>query len=179
MEKSNYRYCEKLFYSIDVSEVTGDSAVIHIRDQAGISSNAIPIPINNLQNPIPSAFPFEADTFPLGKYFIDVEYSGAKSTAEFNLLDSKNICISSTMKQIAYKWATDQIDDGFFIDAINKYVDKSLITVPEKIKEKNFDVVVIPKWVKNTTGWWLEDKISDDEFSHAMQYLINKEIIVI
>ena len=179
MEKSNYRYCEKLFYSIDVSEVTGDSAVIHIRDQAGISSNAIPIPINNLQNPIPSAFPFEADTFPLGKYFIDVEYSGAKSNAEFNLLDSENICISSTMKQIAYKWATDQIDDGFFIDAINKYVDKSLITVPEKIKEKNFDAVVIPKWVKNTTGRWLEDKISDDEFSHAMQYLINKEIIVI
>jgi len=177
MEKSTYRYCEKLFYTIQVSEVTGDSAIIHIRDQAGKKSNAIPIPINNLQNPIPSAFPFEADTFPLGKYFIDVEYSGAENSAEFDLVDSKNICISFGMKQIAYSWVNEQISDGFFIDSINKFVDKNLITVPDKIKEKNFEAVHIPKWVKNIAGWWLEDKITDDEFSKAIQYLIDKEII--
>jgi hypothetical protein len=179
MEKSTYRYCEKLFYTIQVSEVTGDSAIIHIRDQSGKQSNAIPIPISNLKNPIPSAFPFEAETFPLGKYFIDIEYAGAKNSAEFKLVDSKNMCISSGMKQIAYSWVNDQMSDGFFIDAINRFVDKVLITVPDKIKEKNFEVIHIPKWVKNITGWWLDDKISDDEYSHAIQYLINKEIIVI
>src|SRR3989338_10608238 len=68
MEKTTFRYCEKLFYTIQVSEVTGESAVIHIRDQTGKSSNAIPIPIPNLQNPIPSMIPFEAEIFPVCKY---------------------------------------------------------------------------------------------------------------
>jgi len=179
MEKSTYKYCEKLFYTIDVSEVTGDSAIIHIRDQTGKKSNAIPIPINNLHNPIPSAFPFEADTFPLGKYFIDIEYSGAENSAEFDLVDSENICISFGMKQIAYSWVNDQISDGFFIDSINKFVDKNLITIPDKIKENNLEDIHIPNWVKNTAQWWLGDEISDGEFSKAIQYLINKEIIVI
>jgi len=179
MEKNNYKYCDKLFYTIKVSEITGDSAIIHIRDQKGTSSNAIPIPINNLQNPIPSTFPFEAEIFPLGKYFIDVEYSGAENSTEFDLVDSKNICIPGAMKQIAYSWISNQMSDGYFIDAINKFVNKDLIKVPDKINEKKFENIHIPRWVKNTAAWWLEDKISDNEFSQAIQYLINREIIVI
>ncbi len=48
MEKTTYSYCEKLFYIIEVSEITGESAIIHIRDEAGKGSSAIPIPITNL-----------------------------------------------------------------------------------------------------------------------------------
>ena len=179
MEKTTFRYCEKLFYTIQVSEVTGDPAVIHIRDQAGKSSSAIPIPIPNLQNPIPSMIPFEAEIFPVGKYFIDIEYSGAKNSTEFDLIDSENICIPTTMKQVAFSWINDKMSDGFFIDAINKFVDKNIINIPEKINEKNLEYIHIPKWIKNPVGWWLEDKISDNEFSQVIQYLINKEIIVI
>ena len=179
MEKTTFRYCEKLFYTIQVSEVTGEPAVIHIRDQAGKSSSAISIPIPNLQNPIPSMIPFEAEIFPLGKYFIDVEYAGAKNSTEFDLIDSENICIPTTMKQVAFSWINDKMSDGFFIDAINKFVDKNIISIPDKINEKNLDGIHIPKWIKNPVGWWLEDKISDNEFSQVFQYLINKEIIVI
>ena len=59
MEKTTYTYCEKLVYSIKVSEITGDPAIIHIRDGAGGSSSAIPIPIGELLNPIPSLHAFE------------------------------------------------------------------------------------------------------------------------
>jgi len=179
MEKTTFRYCEKLFYTIQVSEVTGEPAVIHIRDQAGKSSSAISIPIPNLQNPIPSMIPFEAEIFPVGKYFIDIEYAGAKNSTEFDLIDSENICIPTTMKQVAFSWINDKMSDGFFIDAINKFVDKNIINIPEKINEKNLEYIHIPKWIKNPVGWWLEDKISDNEFSQVFQYLINKEIIVI
>jgi hypothetical protein len=179
MDKTTFTYCEKLFYTIKVSEVTGDPVIIHIRDQTGKGSSAIPIPIKNLQNPIPSVVPFEAQIFPPGKYFVDADYSGAKDSAEFNLVDSENICIPMMMKQIAYSWTNDQLSDGFLIDAINKFVDKKAISIPDKIKDKNLEDIHIPKWVKNTTTWWLEDKISDNEFSHAMQYMINKKIIVI
>lgn len=179
MEKTTFRYCEKLFYIIEVSEVTGEPAIIHIRDQAGKESSAISIPISNQTNPIPSMIPFEAEIFPLGKYFIDVEYAGAKDSAEFDLIDSGNVCIPILMKQVAFSWIDDKISDGFFIDAINKFVDKDIISIPDKINEKNLEGIHIPKWVKNTVGWWLEDKISDNEFSQVIQYLINKEIIVI
>ena len=45
MEKTTYSYCEKLFYTIKVSEVTGNPAIIHIRDETGKGSSAIPFPI--------------------------------------------------------------------------------------------------------------------------------------
>ena len=96
MEKTTYSYCEKLFYIIEVSEVTGEPAIIHIRDESGQGSSAIPIQITNLQNPVPSLIAFEADVFPIGKYFVDVKYSGAEFTAEFNLIDSDNICIQES-----------------------------------------------------------------------------------
>ncbi|MEK0351044.1 MAG: hypothetical protein QQN60_07450, partial [Nitrosopumilus sp.] len=92
MEKTTYSYCERLFYIIEVSEMTEEFAIIHIRDESGKGSSAIPIEITNLQTPVPSLAAFEAEIFPLGKYFIDVEYSGAEFTAEFNLIDSDNIC---------------------------------------------------------------------------------------
>jgi len=179
MENTTFRYCEKLFYTIKVSEVTGDPAIIHIRDQAGKSSSAVQIPISNQTNLIPSMIPFEAEIFPLGKYFIDVEYANAKDSVEFDLVDSENICIPILMKQVALSWIDDKMSDGFFIDAINKFVDKDIISIPDKINEKNLENIHIPKWVKTTIGWWLEDKISDNEVSQVIQYLINKEIIII
>ena len=179
MEKTTYNYCEKLFYTIKVSEVTGDSAILHITDQAGKKSSAIPIPISNLENPIPSVMPFEAEIFPPGKYVIEIEYAGAKDTAEFDLIDSGNVCISTVMKQFAFSWINNQISDGFFIDAINKFVDKDIIKIPDKINEKNLEDIHIPTWVKNIAAWWLDDKISDGEAAKAIQYLIDKEIIAI
>ena len=179
MEKTTYNYCEKLFYTIKVSEITGDPAILHITDQAGKASSAIPIPISNLETPIPSVMPFEAEIFPPGRYFLDVEYSGAEDTISFDLLDSENVCISTVMKQFAFSWLNNQISDGFFIDAINKFVDKKIINIPNDFSEKNLQDIHIPTWVKNTVAWWLDDKISDGEAANAIQYLINKEIIVI
>ena len=51
---------------------------------SGKGSSAIPIEITELQNPIPSLISFEAEIFPLGKYFIDVQYSGAETLQNLN-----------------------------------------------------------------------------------------------
>ncbi len=37
----------------------------------------------------------------------------------------------------------------------------------------------IPAWIKNTAGWWAEDKISETEFLRAIEYLIENKIIKI
>ena len=177
MEKTTYSYCERLFYTIEVSEITGDNAIIHIRDETGKGSSAIPIPITNLQNPVPSLIAFQAEIFPLGKYFIDVEYSGAEFTSEFNLIDSENICIPEVIKQFLIEWLNDKMLDGYLIDAIQKYVDTKLIDIPFEINDENIREIDIPDWVKNVGYWWVQGVISDEDFAQVVNYLIDKKII--
>jgi len=177
MEKTTYSYCEKLFYIIEVSEITGDLAIIHIRDDKGKGSSAIPIPITNLQNPVPSLIAFEAEIFPLGKYFIDVEYSGTEITAEFNLIDSNIVCIPEVIKPILTNWLTGNISDGFLMDAFQKYIDEEIIDIPFEINENNVYEIDIPDWVKNVGYWWIEEAISDEDFVQVVNYLIDKKII--
>ena len=177
MEKTIYSYCEKLFYTIEVSEISGDLAIIHIRDESGKGSSAIPIEIKELQTPIPSLIPFEAEIFPLGKYFIDVQYSEASTSAEFELIESDSICIPELIKPIMSNWLSGNISDGFLLDAFQKYVDTKLVNIPFDINEKNVYDVEIPEWVKNIGYWWLENAISDDDFSNAMNNLLERNII--
>jgi hypothetical protein len=177
MDKTTYSYCERLFYIIEVSEITGDPAIIHIRDETGKGSSAIPIEISKLQNPIPSIIAFEKDTFPLGKYFVDVEYSGSEFTAEFNLIDSDNICIPAVISQFLIEWLNDKMSDGYLMDAFQKYVDPKLITVPFEINEGNIHEIDIPDWVKNVTYWWIQGGISDKNFAQVINYLIDENII--
>ena len=66
MEKTTYGYGEKLVYTIQVSEVTGDIAIVHIRDESGKGSSAIPIPVTELKTEVPSLYPFEKEIFPDG-----------------------------------------------------------------------------------------------------------------
>lgn len=179
MEKTTYTYCEKLFYTIQVSEITGQPAIIHLRDENGKGSSAIPINISNFDNPVPSLIPFEAEVFPLGKYYIDVEYSGSTYTAEFELVDSGNVCIPAWIKQLTYYWITDQISDVSYKDGIEFLIEKEIIVIPQTNVNPNVKETVIPSWVKVNAGWWIEEKITDTDFAQAIQYLIKVGIIVI
>ncbi len=177
MEKTTYSYCEKLFYTINVSEITGDSAIIHIIDETGKKSSAIPIPITDLQNPVPSLHAFEKEVFPIGKYFIDVQYSGAQFTAEFDLIDSNNICAPGLIKQFLIEWLEDKISDGYLIDAFQKYVDAELINIPFEINNENIHEIDMPDWVKTVGYWWVQEVISDKEFAQIINHLIDENII--
>jgi hypothetical protein len=177
MEKTTYTYCEKLVYSIEVSEITGEPAIIHIRDGAGGKSSAIPIPIEKLSNPIPSLHAFEKDIFPVGKYFIDVQYLGIETTTEFNLIDSDNMCISEAMQPVVVRWINGEFTDGMLISGFQNIVDKKLIYIPFEFTEKNMDKLNIPEWVKSVAKGWVMGIISDPMFVQNLQYLIDEKII--
>ena len=177
IEKTTYTYCERLSYTIEVSEITGELAIIHIRDEADKKSSAIPIPIEKLSNPIPSAYPFQKDIFPAGKYFIDIEYSGSKTTIEFDLIDSDNLCISESMKPIIIRWINGEFTDGMLISGFQNLVDKKLIEIPFEITEKNIGKIKIPQWVKSIGNGWIMGIISDQMFTNNLQYLIDENII--
>ena len=177
MEKTTYTYCERLVYSIEVSEITGEPAIIHIRDGAGGKSSAIPIPIEKLSNPIPSLHAFEKDIFPLGTYFIDVEYLGIQTKAEFNLIDSDNRCISEAMQPVVVRWINGEFTDGMLISGFQNIVDKKLIDVPFEFTEKNIDSLHIPEWVKSVGKGWVMGIVSDEMFVKNLQYQIDEKII--
>jgi len=113
----------------------------------------------------------------LGKYFIDVEYDGSTITAEFELIDSDNICIPGLIKPIMSNWLSGNISDGFLMDAFEKYVDRKLVNIPFEINENNVYDIKIPEWVKNIGYWWIEEAITDDQLGKAMNYLVNHNII--
>lgn len=178
MDQTTFSYGERLVYTIEVSEVTGDLAIIHIRDELGKGSSAIPIEISQLQTEIPSPFPFEKEIFPEGNYFIDLQYSGAEFTVEFNLIDSGNVVIPFITKQIAYSWVNNQVSGGILIDSLQKSKEK-IISIPYEFDKDNLGQIYIPEWLKITTIWWLEEKISDQTYANAFQNLIDRKIIVI
>ncbi|MCH9040903.1 MAG: hypothetical protein IIB80_01935 [Thaumarchaeota archaeon] len=177
MEKTTYSYCEKLFYIIEVSEITGEPAIIHIRDEAGKGSSAIPIPITNLQNPVPALVAFDKERFSLGRYFIDVEYANVGATVEFNLIDSNKVCLPEIIKQIIPDWLTGSTPDGVLIDALQKYVNKEIIDIPFEINGNNIFEIDMPDWVKNVGYWWISEAISDEDFAQVISYLIDENII--
>ena len=179
MDQTTFSYGEKLFYVFEVNEITGDFAIIHIRDEFGKGSSAIPIEISELKTQITSPYPFEKEVFPVGKYYIDVEYSGAKDTVEFDLIDLGKIVIPFWVKQIAYSWITGEISGGVLIDAIQKTVEKDVIDIPGNIDKNNINEIHIPDWVKIIAVWWLEEKISDEDFARALQHLIKVDTITI
>ena len=115
--------------------------------------------------------------FRSGKYYIDVEYSGQKATAEFELADLGKKCIPGTVNPIVANWLSGNIPDGFLIDAFEKFVDTEVIDIPFEINEDNVYGIRVPEWLKNTARWWLQGFISNDEFADTINYLVENKVI--
>jgi len=178
-EKQIYSYGDFLSFTIKVSEITEQFATLHIIDESGKKSSAIPIPIQQLETVVPSPYPFESTVYPLGKYTLSIEYSGTTSTTEFELIDSGNVVIPFWIRDFAKYWYNDAITDKEFAQGIEFLIKESIIVVSESQSQDGADDVNIPSWVKTSTGWWILGKISDSEYAQSIQYLIKVGIIVI
>ena len=59
------------------------------------------------------------------------------------------------------------------------YLVIGLSTSPIIISSSWAEESVIPSWIKNNAGWWASGMITEDEFLKGIEYLINKNIILI
>ena len=84
-----------------------------------------------------------------GMHTIKVDYFGRTASNNFNYV----INTSS--------------DDKYY-----SCVEESSAIIADKVPSK------IPKWIKNSAGWWANDDINDAEFLQGMKFLIEKEIII-
>jgi len=178
-EKEIYSYGDFLTFTIEVSEITGESAILYIIDESGKKSSAIPIPITELKTEVPSPFPFESNVYPLGMYTLEIQYSGNSSMTEFELIDSGNIVIPLWIREFAKYWYNGAISDVEFSNGLGFLIKEGIIVVPETQNKETSDEVKIPEWVKATTGWWIDRQVSDMEFAKGIEFLIKKGIMVI
>jgi len=178
-EKEIYSYGDFLTFTIQVSEITGEPAVLHIIDESGKKSSAIPIPITELKTKVPSPFPFESNVYPLGMYTLEIQYSGSSSITEFELIDSGNIVIPLWVREFAKYWYNGAITDVEFSNGIGFLIKEGIIIVPDTQNQKTSNEVIIPEWVKASAGWWIDRQISDVEFAKGLEFLIKEGIIVI
>ena len=174
-EKEIYSYGDFLTFTIEVSDITEDLAILHIIDESGKSSSAIPISITELKTVVPSPFPFESEVYPLGTYTLEIQYSDSTDTTEFELIDSGKFLLPIGTKQVAVAWIEEDISDTFFMKFLIRE-NPTLFSTEQNSEPEN---VKIPHWVKAITGWWIDEKISDKEFATAFEYLIKVGIIVV
>ena len=174
-----YHYGEFLSITINVSEVTGDLATIYIIDSSQKKSILLKPPISQKTSSFPSTHPFDSAIWKPGSYILELEYSGAQSSTQFSIQDTGEVSIPFWIKDLAEMWITEPlVTDKDFGRAIEYLIQNEIIKIP--YTEPEGDVITnIPDWVKTNAEWWVTGKISDTEFTVALQYLIKKGIILV
>jgi len=173
-----YHYGDYLSITINVSEVTGDSATIWIIDSSQKKSILYNPPISQTTSSFPTPFPFDNVRWKPGSYVLELEYSGAQSSTQFSIQDTGEVSIPLWVKNNAEWWVTGKISDKDFGRTIEYLIQFEIIKIPYTEPEGD-SITSIPDWVKNNAEWWVTGKISDKEFAMALQYLIKKGIIVV
>ncbi len=177
--QETYHYGDNLSITIIVSEITGDAATIYIIDMEERKSLLLNPPIFQETTEFPSNFPFDATIWKTGTYMLEVEYSGAKSSVQFSIEDTGEIALPFWIKDLAHMWITEPlVTDKDFARAIEYLIQKEIIKIPYTEPEGE-TIASIPDWVKNNAEWWIGEKISDTEFTLALQYLVKKGIITV
>lgn len=170
--KTTYHYGDHLAVTIEVSEITSSTASIYIIDSTGKKSSPIPIQIRDKTTTITAPNPFDSLLFKEGKYKIELDYNGIKSSTEFEIIDTGNIVMPYGSKTLVPEWAKGIISDYNFLKFLS---DKNLVSFPSDQPLRND--IKIPVWYRTNAQWWYDEKISDDEFVKGLQYLIGKKVI--
>lgn len=158
-----YEYGDRLGLVIQVSEMTGQTATMFIRDDSGVSSSPISVQITGLRTESVSPLPFQRESYPPGTYYIDVVYGDEQASAKFILEETGVVVVPFWIKQVAYHWISGEVSGASYADALSQ-ADLSGVTD-------------IPSWLALPTIWWLQGDVDDVSYLHMMQYLASEGIL--
>ena len=175
MTSEIFHYGEKLDYTIIVSDVTGEDAVIYITDPTGMRSPLYSTPISQEETRVIAPIAFDSIIWSEGKYMLELEYSGASDKANFTIIDDGSVGIPYWINDLAKLWLTPpNIPDKEFAKGFAYLIEHKVLDAPE-----SDDELYIPKWFKFTTAWWSSGQITDTTYAHATQYLLNEKFMII
>ena len=83
-----------------------------------------------------------------------------------------------------------KFENGQYVDIINAAQMTELEKLIDQVNDNKISIVtitkinidstiVIPSWIRNNADWWSKDKITDDDFTKGIEYLIEQKIIKI
>ena len=175
MTSEVFHYGEKLDYTIIVSDVTGDDAVIYIIDSTGMRSPLYSTPISQEETRVIAPIAFDSIIWNDGEYSLELEYSGANYKTSFTIIDDGSVGIPYWINDLAKLWLTPpNIPDKEFAKGFAYLIEHKVLDAPE-----SDDELYIPKWFKFTTAWWSSGQITDTTYAHATQYLLNEKFMII
>ncbi len=106
----------------------------------------------------------------------------AKTTFTEDITNDKVIPV--WVKSNAKWWADGKLDNQNFISGLEYLVNEGIIKVSSTNTSDSPTnpsdsptITEIQPWIKSTAGWWADDKISENEFVTAIQWLITNNII--
>ena len=172
--KTTYNYGDHLAFTITVPKVTATQATLYIIDSEGVKSSAIPVPIKNQTTTIVTPLSFNVEIFQEGKYQLQIEYDGEKSSTTFELVDAGNIVLPFGSDVVVAQWSNGSVSDYMLMKFLT---DKKVVELADG--QKLGDKAVIPYWYKTNGKWWSEGKITDEEFAKGLQYLVNKKFVLV
>ena len=56
---------------------------------------------------------------------------------------------------------------------------KKIIVIPDLANTSSEKTESIPTWVKNTAGWWADDRIADSEFLAGIYFLVENGLLIV
>ena len=175
MTSEVFHYGEKLDYTIIVSDVTGDDAVIYIIDSTGMRSPLYSTPISQEETRVIAPIVFDSIIWNDGEYSLELEYSGANDKTSFTIIDDGSIGIPYWINDLAKLWLNPpNIPDKEFAKGITYLIEQKILDAPD-----GGDELYIPKWFKFTTAWWAYGQITDTTYANAIQFLIDEKILVV
>ena len=179
LSSETYAFGDKLEYQIIVSDVTNENAVLYIIDESGKKSQLLTIPIEIENTIVTAPFPFDSIVWNEGKYILEIVYSGTSITQEFNIVDDGKVSLPFWFKDVAMMWVTNEATDKDYVRNIIGQLIEEKIIAESYMPRLDENLIVIPDWHKTIAEWWVLEHMSDTEFVGNIQFLLEKNIIII
>jgi len=101
--------------------------------------------------------------------------------AQNGMVMEKNM-IPSWVKNNAKLWSEGGVDNSYFVQILDYLIENEMKPMLPNgtltfIHPSLSHPTIIPSWIKNDAGWWVDGKINDTDFVNAMYYLLDKGII--
>jgi|LULL01.1.fsa_nt_gb hypothetical protein len=94
--------------------------------------------------------------------------------------------IPSWIKKTVGWWADGKVTEVEFLQGITYLINNRIIVISDSPTFRSADNTIdapldyrIPKWIKNTAGWWADGDIPDSAFVSGIQWLIKNGIMQI
>lgn len=76
-------------------------------------------------------------------------------------------------------WVDGNVSDREFTDGIGYLVKEKIINLDEKVESSGEEPSEskVPSWIKESTKWWIDGQVPEDQFLESIKWLIKNNII--